>query len=208
MKTYAGRPETDGVRISAIGQLANGLGGAGRNEEGLSVREVELAMKRRAGASEQSMLVAQNNLAASYHEIGRFEESTRLRQDVYSVRLKLLGISHEETVSAAYNYALSLLSLERDEEAKSVLRKTLPVARRALGENDETTLRMRWYYAGALYRDPCATLDDLREAVNTHEDVERIARRVLGGAHPYTAGIEHCLREARAVLHGRLLIPR
>ena len=29
-----------------------------------------------------------------------------------------------------------------------------------------------------------ATLDDLREAVTTLEDTERIARRVLGGAHP------------------------
>ena len=134
------------------------------------MREVELAMKRRAGASEQSMLVAQNNLAASYHEIGRFEESTRLRQDVYSVRLKLLGISHEETVSAAYNYALSLLSLERDEEAKSLLRKMVPVARRVLGEDHLVTLGMRTIYAQSLYSDPGATLDDLREGVRKLED--------------------------------------
>ena len=32
--------------------------------------------------------------------------------------------------------------------------------------------------------DDAATLDDLREAVTTLEDAERIARRVLGGAHP------------------------
>ena len=66
------------------------------------------------------------------------------------------------------------------------MRKTMPVARRVLGESHEThaqdgeTLR-----EGAL-RDPGATLDDLREAVATLEDVERIARRVLGGAHPLT----------------------
>jgi hypothetical protein len=203
MKTYAGRPETDGVRISAIGQLANGLGGAGRNEEGLSVREVELAMKRRAGASEQSMLVAQNNLAASYHEIGRFEESTRLRQDVYSVRLKLLGISHEETVSAAYNYALSLLSLERDEAAKSLLRKMVPVARRVLGEDHLVTLGMRTIYAQSLYSDPGATLDDLREGVRKLEDLKRTARRVFGGAHPLAVGVEGTLRESREALRAR-----
>ena len=33
----------------------------------------------------------------------------------------------------------------------------------------------------ALYQDPRATLDDLREAVTTLEDTERIARRVFGG---------------------------
>ena len=43
-----------------------------------------------------------------------------------------------------------------------------------------------------------ATLDDLREAVTTLEGTERTARRVLGGAHPLTTGIEISLRNARA----------
>ena len=51
--------------------------------------------------------------------------------------------------------------------------------------------------------DPAATLDDLREAVTTLEDAERIARRVLGGAHPLIAGIEDLLRNARAALRAR-----
>ena len=59
---------------------------------------------------------------------------------------------------------------------------------------------MRKIYAKALYKDPAATLDDLREAVTTLEDAKRIARRVLGGAHPDTAGIEAALRSARAAL--------
>ena len=60
---------------------------------------------------------------------------------------------------------------------------------------------MRWIYARALYGDPSATLDDLREAVTMLEEIEPIARRVLGGAHPITTGIEYCLQEeARAAL--------
>ena len=54
-----------------------------------------------------------------------------------------------------------------------------------------------------LYRDPGATLDDIREAVTTLEELEPIARRVLGGAHPDTRGIEHHLRTARAALRAR-----
>ena len=72
------------------------------------------------------------------------------------------------------------------------------MARRVLGENDETTLRMRWCYAQTLYCDLGSTLDDLREAVATLEETKRIARRVLGGAHPTTRGIELSLRESRA----------
>ncbi len=79
----------------------------------------------------------------------------------------------------------------------------MPVARRVLGENHETTLRMRWSYANVLYKDVGATLDGLREAVTTLEETERIAQRVMGGAHPITTGIEHALRESRAALRAR-----
>ena len=62
---------------------------------------------------------------------------------------------------------------------------------------------MRWLYAKALYGDPGSTLDDIREAVTTLEDTQRIARRVLGSAHPVTEGIEDALRNARAALRAR-----
>ena len=104
---------------------------------------------------------------------------------------------------------MSLLDLERFKEAMALLRKTMPVARRVLGESHQTTLKMRWNYAKALCLehldsvDPGATLDDLREAVTTLEDTERIARRVLGGAHPITMQIERHLQKARAALRAR-----
>ena len=58
-------------------------------------------------------------------------------------------------------------------------------------------------YAEALCQDNGATLDDLREAVTLLEDLEPTARRVLGGAHPTTTGVESCLQEARAALAAR-----
>ena len=58
-------------------------------------------------------------------------------------------------------------------------------------------------YAVSLYEKPAATLDDFREAVTTLEDVGRIARRVLGGAHPLTEAIDIALRRARAALNAR-----
>ena len=48
-----------------------------------------------------------------------------------------------------------------------------------------------------------ATLDDLREGVTTLEDTERTARRVFGGTHPVTTGMEVSLRNARAALRAR-----
>ena len=59
---------------------------------------------------------------------------------------------------------------------------------------------MRWIYAQTLCKDPAGTLDDLRQAVTTLKDIEPIARRVLGAAHPVAAGIEHDLKSCRAAL--------
>ena len=83
------------------------------------------------------------------------------------------------------------------------MRKTVPVARRVLGDKDRLTLKMRWGYALSLYKDAGATLDDLCEAVTTLEDTERIARRVLGGAHPDVELIEESMQESRAALRAR-----
>ena len=57
--------------------------------------------------------------------------------------------------------------------------------------------------AESLYCDAAATLDDIREAKTSLEDVERTARRVFGGAHPLITAIEQCLRNARAALRVR-----
>ena len=62
---------------------------------------------------------------------------------------------------------------------------------------------MRTNYARALFDNPGATLDDIREAVTEHEDVGRIARRVFGGEHPLTKAIEKSLQIARATLRAR-----
>ena len=145
----------------------------------------------------------QTNLACTYATIGRLEEALQMDRDVYSGRLKLDGEEDKETLIAACNYANSLENLKRFEETKSLMRKTIPVARRVFGDCNDLTLKMRQIYARALYEDPNATLDDLREAVTTLEETERIARRVFGGEHPLTTVIEDQLRDARPALAAR-----
>ena len=202
-----GRPEKDQIRSMAINQLGNGLCDSKQFEDALSVYKADLAMMRRLGAPEEHLLVTQGNLAATYSALGRHEEALQLERDVYSGRLRLNGEEHEKTLLAASNYATSLLGLHRFEEGRSLLRKSIPMARRVHGESNEVTLRMRGCYAEARYRNDSATLDDLREAVTTLEDAERTARRVLGGAHPSTMGIEENLRESRAALGARETAP-
>ena len=94
-------------------------------------------------------------------------------------------------------------ALQRHAQAKTLTRKTMPVARRVLGESHELTLRVSCNFAEALYEDPDATLDDIREAVTMLEDTVPTARRVFGGANPIAEGIEESLRDARAALRAR-----
>jgi tetratricopeptide (TPR) repeat protein len=201
-KAYVGR-ETDQVQGMAMTVLGNSLSSARRLEDALAVREADLAMLRRVGASEGHILVSQSNLANTYYKLGRHEEALRIEREVYAGQLKLNGEEHVYTLQAAGNYAFSLITLRHFEEAKLLLRKTMPVAQRVLGGNDEATIRMRWSYAIALYADDDAALDDLREAVTTLEDAARIARRMLGCTHPTVVGMEASLRKAQAALRTR-----
>ena len=183
--------------------LGNALSDAKHFKDALSVREAELSMERRVGAAEEDLLVARGNLAGTYRNLGRIEEALQMRRDVYFGLLRLFGEEHGETLREAGNYANLLNQVKRFEEVKALLRKTLPVARRVFSESNELTLKMRWNYAGALYADPVSTLNDLREAVATFEDIERTVRRVFGGAHPLVEAIELHLRKSRAALAAR-----
>ena len=145
----------------------------------------------------------QLNIAITYARLGRLESARDLLRDVYSGNLEILGEDDGNTIIAAANYASSLKDLHSYEEVKSLLRRVMPAARRAFGETHELMLKMRLGYAMALYLDDGATLGDLRESVTTLEDTERIARRVLGGAHPDTKNMEAGLRDARAALRAR-----
>ena len=202
-KTYVGRPEADELRGAALSEVANGLSIAQCHEDALAAREAYIFMLQRIGGSEENVLTAKSNLANTYEALGRGENATRIFRDVYSGYLKLQGEEHGATLIAASNYAASLEDQDRNEEAKSLLRKTIPVAQRILGESHEATLKMKSNHARALYMATGATLDDLREAVNTLEETERTARRVLGLSHPVTRMIAPTLRDARAALSAR-----
>ena len=201
-KTYVDRPETDWARGMAMSVLGNGLLIAGHHEDALSVQEAELSMKRRLGVPEGSILAAQSNIATTYRRLGQLERALQMQRDAYSGWVKLCGEEHEDTLLAALNYANSRTRLGHYVEAKALLRKIMPVARRTLGDDSRTTLGIRKSYAQALYKDPAATLDDLREAVETLEDTERTARRVLGG-NPIVAGLGRSLQASRTVLAAR-----
>ena len=81
-KTYVGRPEADWPRALAMGVLGNGLSDVDHNEQALSVREAEWAMRLRLGDSEKNMLDIQINIAATYASLGRREQALQIERDI------------------------------------------------------------------------------------------------------------------------------
>ena len=150
-----------------------------------------------------SILNAQNNLAALFQLLGRPEEALQTYRDVKSGYARLYGKEHEMTILAAGNYASSLGQLRRFEEAKALFRRTIPVARRVLGDDHTVTVRITQNYAAAVCKDNGTKLGELRGTVTTLEEIEQIARRVFGDAHPLTADVGVTLHSSRVVLRVR-----
>jgi tetratricopeptide (TPR) repeat protein len=192
-KTYVGRPEADGLRCMAMTQLGNGLSAADHEEDALSVQEAELAMERRLGASEETILIVQSNLGGTYQALGRLEEALRLSRDVYSGRLRLDGGQARSTFLAAGNYAMNLIELRRFAEARNLLRKIIPVARRVLGNDHELTLSLREDLCRAIL-DGEPTDNEKHEALEMLKDTAGAMRRILGPDHPDTLHAQKMLK--------------
>ena len=123
-------------------KLGNSLSAAEHHQDALIVREAELSMKRRIGASEHNILAVQANLAGTHIESRIRRLSAHGARRILGTCVGLFGEEHEETILAAHNHAKNLSACKRFEEARTLLRKdSMPVARRVLGENHETRSR-------------------------------------------------------------------
>ncbi len=80
------------------------------------------------------------------------------------------------------------------------MRDKMPEARRAFPKNHEMTLRFRDNYALSLFKNSEASRDDLVAAVAEYEDLDRVARRVLGRDNDVTREFRLNMEAAQAKL--------
>ena len=199
-KTYVARPETDWARCRATTQLGNGLNEAGRDNEALAVRKLDLAALQRLKPNDQAhILVAQTNVANSYATLGQLEDTLRMEREIYTGTRAVFGELHVDTFMTINNLTYSLVLLHRVEEAKRWLSEHIPRAIEALGEDQVETLKLRMNLVDALSHDDAAR-DDLIKAEEVAADVLRRMARVLGPLHPLTKAPRDQLRSARAKL--------
>ena len=74
LETRLGRPETDQLHGMTMNLLGLGLDDAKYYKYALSVREAELAMKRRLGVPEENLLGIMANIGGTYENLGQLEK--------------------------------------------------------------------------------------------------------------------------------------
>ncbi|MFE8926421.1 tetratricopeptide repeat protein [Streptomyces rochei] len=165
---------------------------AGRSltEDGLHQLAVEywahLAREgeRLLGEEHHHTLVARNNLAGSYRDVGRTDEAIALAEDVHAVHGRLLEDEHRDTphiddiLANLDTLAMSYLEAGRTDEAIALEERVLATREELLREDHVQILDARNNLASA-YREAGRT----EEAITLEERVLATRERVLGEDH-------------------------
>ena len=159
-----------------------------------AVKEAELSVLRRRGASANDILAVQGNFANMYETLGQRERALALRREVYTKR-RVLMPEDPDTILATLNLVNSLIDDGHFAEVRTLINETLPTARRVCGDAHDTTLGLRYMLPRSVLLNPDATRQDLRVAKDEIEDLLRTTRRVFGNSHPRVELVRTLLEE-------------
>lgn len=161
--------------------------GANAETEAADRRAYDALLAAR-GAEDLLTLRAADGLAADIRNLGRYEESLRLSQDVSDGYRALLGAEDTRSLSAQNNVALTLRLLGRYHEAHELDLRTLQAYRELVRERHNLTLHSENSYAHDL-----RLLGRYDQATSVQERNTEIQRAVLGADNPQTLRAEHNL---------------
>jgi hypothetical protein len=185
--------------MQAMHILSTGLGDANRHEEALHVQGADMANRRRLPSREvASELQIMNASASSLDSLGRHEEALKIYRFLYSTRVKHFG-DDESLFVTLKSFSDSLCQCAEEgtphlwAENLALLREKVGtgVAQRVLGPHHPVLLQLRSALAYAIFTEPSTSRDDRRAQLSVVEDIARVARQVLGAAHPLTKNFEN-----------------
>ena len=130
----------------------------------------------------QPLLLAQTDWAGrALREAGDLTRAVPLLEATFTVRQRVLGDDHPDTLTSRNNLAYTYESAGRLDEAIDLYEQILTDRRRVLGDDHPDTLASRNNLAGAY--ESAGRLD---EAIDLYEQTLTDCERVLGDDHPDT----------------------
>ena len=140
------------------------------------------------GPDHPDTLIARDNLAGAYEDVGRFDEAIELSERVLAEQERVLGPDHPKTLTVRNNLAGAYHSAGRCDEAIELLERVLVGSERVLGPDHPDTLMTRNNLAVA-YR----SVGRFDEAIELLGRVLAEQERVLDPDHPDTLGTRNNL---------------
>ncbi|MCG8459962.1 MAG: tetratricopeptide repeat protein, partial [Holophagales bacterium] len=170
----------------------------GLYDRALTLLRRSLELRRRLDSEAGEPLATSNHLdqlASTFHDLGRFEEARPLFEEALDLRRSALGASHPDVAASLANLAFVERARGELEEAESLLLRAIPIQERTL-EPDHPHLAASLANLGELYRargEPSRAEPYLARAIDLQE-------RRLGADHPDLA---NSLNNLAMVYHQR-----
>jgi len=132
-----------------------------------------------SGPEDIDTLAAMQSLALSYDDVGRREESRKLREMILALRRKVLGPENPDTLAAMQDLATSYSECGRRDEALDLRKEGLTLRRKVLGLEHPATLTAMQNLA--MSHSECGHPDEASKLV---EEVLILRRKMFNLEHP------------------------
>ena len=140
------------------------------------------------GPDHPDTLIARDNLAGAYEDVGRFDEAIELSERVLAEQERVLGPDHPKTLTVRNNLAGAYHSAGRFDEAIDAWEELLLDCQRVLGADHPVTLTVRNNLASAY-----GSVGRFGEAIELFERVLAERKRLSGADHPDTLTVRNNL---------------
>jgi serine/threonine protein kinase len=186
---FADQPLTEARLRRTLGLTFRYLG-----DEEVAARQFQAAhalYARDRGPDHPDTLASMNNLANSYHALGRLADALQLREETLALRRRKLGPNHPDTLGSMNNLATSYDALGRHADALRLREETLELRKAKLGPDHADTLASLNNLAIS-YR----ILDRHAEAIKLLEETLPRMKAKVGPGNPRTLACMHNLADS------------
>jgi tetratricopeptide (TPR) repeat protein len=154
------------------------------NEPGVGVEQYEKARTlytTHLGRDHPETIKSMGNLASMYHQLGRYADALKLREETLALAKAKLGPDHPNALRSANNLANSYAFLGRHGDALKLREETLALMKAKFGPDAPETLTGMMNLANSH-----AALGRHTDALKLHEEVLALRRAKLAADHPET----------------------
>jgi serine/threonine protein kinase/tetratricopeptide (TPR) repeat protein len=192
-KSFTNQPLIEARLRMTLGQFFLDLG-----EAKIAADQCRTAFRlysKHLGADHPDTLRSMHHLARSYHDLGRYADALKLREETLALCKARLGPDHADTLRSMSCLAYSYAALGRHNDALELCEETLALQQAKLGPDHPDTLQSMSRLANCY-----AALRRRADALKLREETLARCKAKLGPEHPDTLRSMYSLANSYNVL--------